>query len=63
LNTTWRSGDILSGEPADVQARFRAQLTTLPDDIEVLSLREGSWASHETGRDDFEILHELAKNH
>jgi hypothetical protein len=29
--------------PADVQARFRSQLTALPDDIEVLSMRELSW--------------------
>ena len=29
--------------PADVQARFRSQLTALPDDIEVVSMRELSW--------------------
>ena len=29
--------------PDDLQARFRAQLTALPHDIEVLSLRELSW--------------------
>jgi hypothetical protein len=29
--------------PADVQARFRSQLTALPDDMEVLSMRELSW--------------------
>lgn len=29
--------------PKDLQARFRAQVTALPHDIEVLSLRELSW--------------------
>jgi hypothetical protein len=29
--------------PADAQARFRSQLTALPDEIEVLPLRELSW--------------------
>jgi hypothetical protein len=29
--------------PEDLQARFRSQLTTLPHDIEVLSMRELSW--------------------
>jgi hypothetical protein len=29
--------------PTDVQTRFRAQLTALPDDIEVLSMRDISW--------------------
>jgi hypothetical protein len=29
--------------PADLQARFRSQLTALPDDIEVLPMRELSW--------------------
>jgi hypothetical protein len=29
--------------PEDLQARFRSQLTALPHDIEVLSLRELSW--------------------
>jgi hypothetical protein len=29
--------------PAEVQARFRSQLTALPEDIEVLSLRDLSW--------------------
>ena len=33
--------------PADVQARFRAQLAALPHDIEVLSLRELSWSMAE----------------
>jgi hypothetical protein len=32
------------GLPADVQARFRAQVAALPNDIEVLSLRELSWS-------------------
>jgi Xaa-Pro aminopeptidase len=32
---------------ADVQTRFRAQLTALPDDIEVLSLRKLSWSMAE----------------
>jgi len=29
--------------PEDLQARFRSQLTALPHEIEVLSLRELSW--------------------
>jgi hypothetical protein len=29
--------------PADLQVRFRAQLTALPHDIEVLSMRELAW--------------------
>lgn len=29
--------------PAEVQARFRSQVTALPEDIEVLSMRELSW--------------------
>jgi hypothetical protein len=33
--------------PEDLQARFRAQLTALPHDIEVLSLRELSWSMAE----------------
>lgn len=37
----------VAGLPADVQARFRAQLTALPDDIEVVSLRELSWSMAE----------------
>jgi hypothetical protein len=40
------SGPV-SALPADVQARFRSQLSTLPDDIEVLSLRELSWSMAE----------------
>jgi hypothetical protein len=35
------------GLPADVQARFRSQLTALPDEIEVLSMRELSWSMAE----------------
>jgi len=30
--------------PTEAQERFRAQLTTLPDEIEVLPLRELSWS-------------------
>ena len=37
----------LAGLPADIQARFRLQLAALPDDIEVLSLRELSWSMAE----------------
>ena len=33
--------------PAPVQALFRSQLVTLPDDIEVLSLRDLSWSMAE----------------
>jgi hypothetical protein len=33
----------VSGLPDDIQDRFRAQLTALPDEIEVLSMRELSW--------------------
>jgi hypothetical protein len=33
----------VAGLPADVQDRFRAQITALPDDIEVLPIRELSW--------------------
>lgn len=33
----------VAGLPAEVQARFRAQLTALPDEIEVLPMRELSW--------------------
>ncbi len=33
----------VAGLPAVVQARFRAQLTALPDEIEVLPMRELSW--------------------
>ncbi len=33
----------VAGLAADVQARFRAQITALPDDIEVLPMRELSW--------------------
>ena len=29
--------------PADVQDRFRAQITALPDEIEVVSMRDLSW--------------------
>ena len=34
----------VSSLPADVKARFRAQLTALPDEIEVLSMRQLSWS-------------------
>jgi hypothetical protein len=34
----------VSALPADANARFRAQLTALPDEIEVLSLRQLSWS-------------------
>lgn len=34
----------VAGLPADVQDRFRAQITTLPDEIEVLPMRELSWS-------------------
>jgi hypothetical protein len=37
----------VAGLPADMQARFRAQLAGLPDEIEVLSLRELSWSMAE----------------
>jgi len=33
----------VAGLPADVQDRFRAQLTRLPDEIEVLPMRELTW--------------------
>jgi len=33
----------VAGLPADVQDRFRAHLTALPDEIEVLPMRELSW--------------------
>jgi len=33
----------VAGLPADVQDRFRAQITELPDQIEVLPMRELSW--------------------
>jgi len=33
----------VAGLPADVQDRFRAQITALPDEIEVLPMRELSW--------------------
>jgi hypothetical protein len=33
----------VSALPADAQARFRSQMTALPDDIEVLPMRELSW--------------------
>ena len=33
----------VAGLPPDVQDRFRAQITALPDEIEVLSMRELSW--------------------
>lgn len=33
----------VSALPADLRDRFRSQITALPDDIEVLSLRELSW--------------------
>lgn len=36
--------------PADAQDRFRALLTTLPEDIEVLSLRDLSWMMAELQR-------------
>lgn len=34
----------VSALPADVIARFRAQLTTVPEEIEVLSMRQLSWS-------------------
>lgn len=34
----------VSALPADAIDRFRAQLTTLPDEIEVLSMRQLSWS-------------------
>jgi hypothetical protein len=34
----------VAGLPADVQDRFRAQITELPDEIEVLPMRELSWS-------------------
>lgn len=34
----------VAGMPADVQDRFRAQITALPDEIEVLPMRELSWS-------------------
>jgi hypothetical protein len=34
----------VSALPADANARFRAQLTALPDEIEVLSMRQLSWS-------------------
>ena len=34
----------VSALPADANARFRAQLTALPDEIEVLSMRQISWS-------------------
>lgn len=37
----------VAGLPADVQDRFRAQLTALPDEIEVLPMRELSWTMGE----------------
>ena len=33
----------VAGLPAGMQDRFRAQLTTLPDEIEVIPMRELSW--------------------
>jgi hypothetical protein len=33
--------------PKDLQARFRSQLTALPPDIEVISMRELSWSMAE----------------
>ena len=33
----------VAGLPADVQDRFRAQITALPDEIEVLPMRELAW--------------------
>jgi hypothetical protein len=33
----------VAGLPTDVQDRFRAQITALPDEIEVLPMRELSW--------------------
>jgi predicted nucleic acid-binding protein len=33
----------VAGLPSDVQDRFRAHLTALPDEIEVLPMRELSW--------------------
>lgn len=37
----------VAGLPSDVQDRFRAQLTALPEGIEVLSTRELSWSMAE----------------
>ena len=37
----------VAGLPADVQARFRAQLTALPDEIGMLPMRELSWLTAE----------------
>ena len=37
----------VAGLPADVQDRFRAQLTALPDEIELLPIREISWTMAE----------------
>jgi hypothetical protein len=34
----------VTGLPEDMQAQFRAQLTILPDEIQVLSMRELSWS-------------------
>jgi hypothetical protein len=33
----------VAGLPADIQGRFRSQITALPDEIEVLPMRELSW--------------------
>lgn len=37
----------VSALPEDLKARFRSQLTTLPHDIEVLSMRDLSWTMAE----------------
>lgn len=42
-----RLSEPVAALPADVQARFRMQLTALPDEIEVLSMRELSWSMAE----------------
>jgi hypothetical protein len=39
-----RLSEPVAGLPEDVQDRFRAQITTLPDEIEVLPMRELSWS-------------------
>ena len=35
---------LVSGLPADVQDRFLAQITALPDEIEVVPMRDLSWS-------------------
>ena len=50
----------VAGLPAELQAQFRAQLTALPDDIEVLHLRQIAWPMAEMQRRHRALGHHLS---